>query len=146
MFPPDEGASVDRWTKEPHVGQVVLATGVSVPYVSAGPAAGAPVVLLHAWGESWRSFDRLLPLLPGTVHAVAMDLRGHGDADKPAAGYSLAEVTADVAALNRAPPMRACPRASFPPFPALPGDHRRPSGTSVWPVVTLIHKLAGRPR
>jgi pimeloyl-ACP methyl ester carboxylesterase len=56
------------------------------------------VVLPHAWGESWRSFDRLLPLLPGTIRAVAMDLRGHGDADKPATGYSLAEVAADVAA------------------------------------------------
>jgi rifampin ADP-ribosylating transferase len=55
-------------------------------------------VLLHAWGESWRSFDRLLPLLPPTMHAVALDLRGHGDADKPAAGYSLAEVAADVVA------------------------------------------------
>jgi rifampin ADP-ribosylating transferase len=76
----------------------VLATGVSVPFVSAGPAAGVPVVLLHAWGESWRSFDRLLPLLPDTIHAVAMDLRGHGDADKPATGYSLADVAADVAA------------------------------------------------
>jgi pimeloyl-ACP methyl ester carboxylesterase len=72
----------------------VLATGVSVPYVSAGPAAGVPVLLLHAWGESWRSFDRLLPLLPGTIRAVAMDLRGHGDADKPAVGYSLADVAA----------------------------------------------------
>jgi rifampin ADP-ribosylating transferase len=84
--------------QEPSVRQVVLATGVSVPFVSAGPAAGVPVVLLHAWGESWRSFDRLLPLLPDAIHAVAMDLRGHGDADKPAAGYSLAEVAADVAA------------------------------------------------
>jgi pimeloyl-ACP methyl ester carboxylesterase len=85
--------------QEPRVRQVVLATGVSVPYVSAGPTAGVPVVLLHAWGESWHSFDRLLPLLPGTIHAVAMDLRGHGDADKPAAGYSLVEVAADVTAL-----------------------------------------------
>jgi rifampin ADP-ribosylating transferase len=83
---------------ELRVRQVALATGVSVPYVSAGSTAGVPVVLLHAWGESRRSFDRLLPLLPGTIHAVAMDLRGHGDADKPAAGYSLAEVAADVAA------------------------------------------------
>jgi rifampin ADP-ribosylating transferase len=55
-------------------------------------------VLLHAWGESRRSFDRVLPLLPSTIHAVAMDLRGHGDGAKPAAGYSLAEVAADVAA------------------------------------------------
>jgi pimeloyl-ACP methyl ester carboxylesterase len=84
--------------QQPRVRRVGLATGVSVPYVSAGPAAATPVVLLHAWGESWRSFDRLLPLLPGTIHAVAMDLRGHGDADKPAAGYSLTEVAADVTA------------------------------------------------
>ena len=84
--------------QEQRARRVVLATGVSVPYVSAGPTAGVPVVLLHAWGESRRSFDRLLPLLPGTIRAVAMDLRGHGDADKPAAGYSLAEVAADVAA------------------------------------------------
>ena len=75
-----------------------LATGVSVRYVSAGPANAAPVVLLHAWAESRRCFDRLLPLLPRAIHAVAMDLRGHGDADKPASGYSLAEVAADVAA------------------------------------------------
>ena len=84
--------------QQPRVRRVGLATGVSVPYVSAGPAAATPVVLLHAWGESWRSFDRLLPLLPGTIHAVAMDLRGHGGADKPAAGYSLTEVAADVTA------------------------------------------------
>jgi len=85
--------------QRPRVRRVRLATGVSVPYVRAGPAAATPVVLLHAWGESWRSFDRLLPLLPGTIRAVAMDLRGHGDADKPAAGYSLAQVAADVTAL-----------------------------------------------
>jgi rifampin ADP-ribosylating transferase len=84
--------------QQPRVHRVGLATGVSVPYVSAGPADAAPVVLLHAWGESRRSFDRLLPLLPRTIHSVAMDLRGHGDADKPAAGYSLAEVAADVTA------------------------------------------------
>jgi pimeloyl-ACP methyl ester carboxylesterase len=89
---------VDRVDQQNGVRRVGLATGVSVPYVSVGHSSAAPVVLLHAWGESWHSFDRLLPLLPGTIHAVAMDLRGHGDADKPAAGYALADVAADVAA------------------------------------------------
>ncbi len=84
--------------QQPGVRHVGLATGVTVAYVWAGPAAAAPVVLLHAWGESGRSFDRLLPLLPGTVHAMAMDQRGHGGADKPAAGYSLADFAADIEA------------------------------------------------
>ena len=56
------------------------------------------VLLLHARAESWRSFDRLLPLLPATVHAMAMDQRGHGDADKPAVGYSLEDFAMDVVA------------------------------------------------
>jgi rifampin ADP-ribosylating transferase len=57
-----------------------------------------PVVLLHAWGESLGRFDRLLALLPATIHAVAMDQRGHGAADKPADGYSLLELADDVVA------------------------------------------------
>jgi len=84
--------------QQPGVRHVGLATGVTVPYVSAGPAAAVPVVLLHAWGESGCSFDRLLPLLPGTVHAMALDQSGHGGADKPAAGYSLVDRAADVEA------------------------------------------------
>ncbi len=78
--------------------RVDLATGVSVPYVSRGPAAATPVLLLHAWGESLRSFDRLVPLLPATVHAMAMDQRGHGDADKPTVGYSVEDFAMDVVA------------------------------------------------
>jgi rifampin ADP-ribosylating transferase len=57
-----------------------------------------PVLLLPAWGETRGSFDRLLPLLAGTARAVAMDLRGHGPADAPATGYSLAELADDVVA------------------------------------------------
>jgi pimeloyl-ACP methyl ester carboxylesterase len=98
---------VDDWTSSHACAGLALATGVSVPYVSVGPADVAPVVLLHAWGESRRSFDRLLRLLPRTIHAVAMDLRGHGGADKPAAGYSLAEVAADVAAFMDAAGVRS---------------------------------------
>ena len=78
--------------------EIDLATGVTLSYMSTGPASGTPVLLLHAWGESRRSFDRLLPLLPATIHAIAMDQRGHGDAGKPKAGYSLEHFAEDIVA------------------------------------------------
>ncbi|MBB5868358.1 rifampin ADP-ribosylating transferase [Allocatelliglobosispora scoriae] len=77
---------------------VELSTGVTVPYVAYGDCSGAPVVLLHAWGESLGSFDRMLPLLPATIHAVAMDQRGHGGASAPVDGYALVDFAADVEA------------------------------------------------
>ena len=73
-----------------------LASGVRLPWVAAGPGAGTPVVLLHAWGESRRCFDRLISALAGRVHTVAVDQRGHGEADSPADGYSLADLGEDV--------------------------------------------------
>jgi pimeloyl-ACP methyl ester carboxylesterase len=78
---------------------VGLRTGVRVCFHSTGPASPQPpVLLLHAWVESRRSFDRLVPLLPAGARVIALDQRGHGDADKPAAGYELDDFAADVEA------------------------------------------------
>jgi rifampin ADP-ribosylating transferase len=77
---------------------VRLGTSVTVPYVAQGDRSGVPVVLLHAWGESLGCFDRLLPLLPARIYAVAMDQRGHGAADKPADSYTLVDLADDVVA------------------------------------------------
>lgn len=75
-----------------------LSTGLTLPYVSVGTSSATPVLLLHAWGESRRSFDRLLPLLPHTVRAMAIDQRGHGAADRPKGAYALADFADDVVA------------------------------------------------
>ncbi len=75
-----------------------LSTGVNLPYLSVGPSSATPVMLLHAWGESRRAFDRLMPMLANTVYAVAVDQRGHGDADRPRSGYSLASLAGDIVA------------------------------------------------
>ena len=75
-----------------------LSTGVRLPYLSVGPDSAITVVLLHAWGESRRCFDRLIPMLGDTVHAVALDQRGHGEADAPSSGYSLAAMGEDIVA------------------------------------------------
>jgi pimeloyl-ACP methyl ester carboxylesterase len=77
-----------------------LATGITTAVSERGHPGDSPVVLLlHAWGGSRRSFAAMLPLLPPEVHAVAVDLRGHGDADKPSSGYELPTLAADVVAL-----------------------------------------------
>lgn len=84
--------------KEAVIMRVALSTGVTLPYVSIGPSSAMPVLLLHAWGESHRAFDRLLPALNHDVRAVAIDLRGHGEADRPPTGYALTEVANDIVA------------------------------------------------
>ena len=80
------------------VRKLVLSTGIEVPCFTAGDTDAPPLLLLHAWSESFESFDRLTPLLAG-FRVYAPDLRGQGDADKPEDGYSLAEQAADAAAI-----------------------------------------------
>ena len=80
------------------VTSVTLPTGVTLPFVEQGDPTGVPVVLLHGITDSWRSFEPVLPYLPGSIHAFALTLRGHGDASRPAAGYRPRDFAADVAA------------------------------------------------
>jgi pimeloyl-ACP methyl ester carboxylesterase len=77
---------------------VRLATGLGLPYAEQGDAGGVPVVFLHPYADSHRFFERALPYLPAGVHAYLPTQRGHGDADKPLSGYSLAELSGDVVA------------------------------------------------
>ncbi|MBJ2120545.1 alpha/beta hydrolase [Arthrobacter sp. MSA 4-2] len=86
---------------ESEVRNLRLRTGITVPCLVQGDADARPVLLLHAWAESRRSFDRLLPGL-ADFRVYAPDLRGQGDADKPQEGYSLAEQAEDAAAILQA--------------------------------------------
>jgi pimeloyl-ACP methyl ester carboxylesterase len=83
---------------EEQVRNLELRTRIAVPCLVHGDADARPVLLLHAWGESRKSFDRLVPLLPG-CRIYAPDLRGQGDADKPESGYCLSDQADDVAAI-----------------------------------------------
>jgi pimeloyl-ACP methyl ester carboxylesterase len=79
-----------------------LSTGVTLPYVEQGDPAGVPIVLLHGYSDSWRSWERLLPELPDALHAFAITQRGHGDADKPADGYHPSDLANDTVAFMEA--------------------------------------------
>lgn len=56
------------------------------------------MILLHGVTDSWRSFEPVLPHLPPSIHAFALTQRGHGDAERPAAGYRTRDFAGDVAA------------------------------------------------
>lgn len=75
-----------------------LDNGLTLPYAEQGDPGGVPVMLVHGYADSWRSFEPLLPHLPASIHAYAMTLRGHGDADCPPEGYALTDMGDDVAA------------------------------------------------
>ena len=77
---------------------VALPTGVRLNFVERGDPGGTPVILLHGYTDSHRSYDRILPLLPASFHVFAVTHRGHGDSSKPDAGYTPSHFAADLAA------------------------------------------------
>ncbi len=62
---------------------------------------GAPVLLLHGYLNSHKTFFRLFDDLAASHSLIALDQRGHGDSD-PAAAYSIAGFTADAIVLPEA--------------------------------------------
>jgi rifampin ADP-ribosylating transferase len=100
---------MDDPVRKPQTGgmrRIALATGVELAVHEHGE--GVPVLLLHAWGETHRTFDRLLPLLPDTMHLVVPDQRGVGQSSKPADGYTLLDGAADMTALLDALEIDTC--------------------------------------
>jgi pimeloyl-ACP methyl ester carboxylesterase len=86
-------------TKANHSERYVdLSTGVRLNYVEYGDPRGTPVVLLHGYTDSRRSYDRVLPLLPSSMRVFAVTHRGHGDSSKPETGYMPGDFSADLAA------------------------------------------------
>jgi len=67
----------------------------------AGPADAPPVILLHGFPESHRTWARVAPLLADRLRLIMPDLRGFGDSDRPqdVAAYSVDTLIADVFAL-----------------------------------------------
>jgi pimeloyl-ACP methyl ester carboxylesterase len=93
-----EGDTMTPLLTMPAVKSIDLPTGVTLQYVEQGDPAGIPVLLLHGYVDSWHSFERVLPDLPASLRVFALTQRGHGDAGRPATGYSLGDFAADVAA------------------------------------------------
>ena len=73
-----------------------LASGLRLRFRCLGDD-GPTVVLLHGWPQTGYAWRRVMPTLAASGYlAVAPDLRGAGDSDKPTAGYDPATRAEDV--------------------------------------------------
>jgi pimeloyl-ACP methyl ester carboxylesterase len=81
--------------------RVGLPTGISMNAALAGPEEASPVILVHGFPESHRTWRDLAPLLSDKLRLVMPDLRGFGDSDRPqdVAEYATDMLVADIFAL-----------------------------------------------
>ena len=79
----------------------VAVRGIELAYFEWGPRVGPTILMLHATGFHARCWDGVIRELPGSMHVVAVDQRGHGRSTK-APPYDWGEFGADAAALVEA--------------------------------------------
>ena len=75
----------------------ISANGITLHAEESG-AGDIALIFLHYWGGTARSWAPAIAALPGTCRAIALDARGWGGSDRPAAGYDIATMADDVEA------------------------------------------------
>lgn len=89
-------AVAQQRSSEPVSGLIHLKTGIALDYIVQGKSDGPVIVFLHGAGDSWHSYERVLPLLPAEYRVYAVTLRGHGMSDHPETGYQRKDFAADI--------------------------------------------------
>jgi pimeloyl-ACP methyl ester carboxylesterase len=85
--------SAKFWMQFRH--DVATIKGVRLHFVEGG--SGAPILLLPGWPQSWYAWRYVMPLLAAAGRRViALDPRGMGDSDRPASGYEMRTVAAEL--------------------------------------------------
>ncbi|MGD9891249.1 MAG: alpha/beta fold hydrolase [Dehalococcoidia bacterium] len=79
----------------------VQAGDVRLNYVEQG-SGDEPVVFVHGYTGSLRDWEETFARLPSDIRAIAIDLRGAGESDRPGQGYTLPQYAEDVHLATRA--------------------------------------------
>ena len=87
-------AAVDQAKWETLKKPVVLKNGLRVAYVEAGDPAGKPLLLLHGYTDTSRSWSLLAPFV-SNYRLLIPDQRGHGASDAPECCYGSSEYAFD---------------------------------------------------
>jgi len=73
---------------------VVVSDGVRLSYLEAG--SGKTLLLIPGWSQTAEQFRFQLEGLATTYRVIALDMRGHGDSDKPTFGQRIQRLAKDV--------------------------------------------------
>jgi non-heme chloroperoxidase len=73
---------------------VAIAQGISLHYWEAG--SGQPLIMIPGWSQSAAGFKRSIDVLAKSRLVIALDMRGHGESDKPAGGYRISRLAKDL--------------------------------------------------
>jgi non-heme chloroperoxidase len=68
--------------------------GVRLHYIEAG--SGKPLVMIPGWSQTAAQFRAQLAGLSDRYRVIALDMRGHGESDKPDHGYRIQRLSQDV--------------------------------------------------
>lgn len=81
--------------------RIALPTGVELDVAIAGDPAAPPVILLHGFPESHRTWRHQIPALAADHHVIAPDQRGYARSSKPdgVAAYAPDRIVGDLMAL-----------------------------------------------
>ena len=74
--------------------RLTTSDGVGLNLLEAG--SGAPLLLVPGWSQTAAMFRHQLDGLSDRYRVMALDLRGHGDSDKPDHGYRVSRLACDV--------------------------------------------------
>ena len=97
--PPPSAAGAAAAATDVRSTRIRLSTGVALHVTERGAPDGEPVLFLHGYSDSSFSFSTVLDRLPPDIRAIVPSHRGHGDSDRPACCYRLADFAADAVAL-----------------------------------------------
>jgi pimeloyl-ACP methyl ester carboxylesterase len=90
-LPPFDPATF--WTQFHH--ETIVIKGVRLHFVEGG--SGTPILLLPGWPQSWYAWRYVMPVLvQAGRRVIALDPRGMGDSERPASGYEMRTVAAEL--------------------------------------------------
>jgi pimeloyl-ACP methyl ester carboxylesterase len=76
------------------VGHVTTSDGVGLYYLEAG--SGKPILMIPGWSQTAEQFQHQIIGLSDRYRVIAVDMRGHGESEKPEFGYKISRLAKDV--------------------------------------------------